>query len=76
LEKLRGLEENRNNLRKLRKQEINQTRDNRNWNFFFLILGLDWRHGSNGKVLALQVQSPEFEPQYHKKKNSGAEKYN
>jgi hypothetical protein len=27
-----------------------------------------WRHGSSGREPAKQVQSPEFKPQYHKKK--------
>jgi hypothetical protein len=29
-----------------------------------------WRHGSSGREPAKQVQSPEFKPQYHKKKKT------
>jgi hypothetical protein len=32
---------------------------------------MDWRHGSSGRVPALQVQSPKFKPQSHEKKSTG-----
>jgi hypothetical protein len=35
---------------------------------------MDWRFGSNDRVPALQVQSPEFKPQYHTEKNYGMNK--
>jgi hypothetical protein len=31
------------------------------------IAKIDWRCGSNSRVPAVQVQSPEFKPQSHKK---------
>jgi hypothetical protein len=40
---------------------------------------MDWQCGSNSKVPALQMQSPEFKPQFHWKKkkrhNERARKY-
>jgi hypothetical protein len=35
---------------------------------------MDRRHGSSGRIPALQVQNPEFKPQSHQQKGEGEEK--
>jgi hypothetical protein len=35
---------------------------------------MDWRCGSSSRVPALQVQSPEFKPQFNLKKKKGERK--